>query len=243
MPTKRVWRRERSAITSCVRWMLAAMLFVACTASVQSRAPRPPTEPEIPGLPEGEPLKPGAYALVLDRYRITLTVPAGWEGWAFGVLPTREGPGPPAGRGIGLWIVDNIYADPCRWDRGLLEPPPGPSADALAAALKAQWGRYATPPTTGDLNGTPVIEMDLTVPPDIRLSDCARERGNAYFLYWPQRGGGGRYAQGPGQREHLWILELEGARLVVGASYFPETPASGREELWDIAASVQVSGA
>jgi len=186
---------------------------------------------------------PGTYALFLDRYRITLTVPAGWEGWAFGVIPTPEGPGPPTGRGVGFWIVDNIYADPCRWDRGLLDPPPEPSADALAAAIKAQWGRYATLPTTGELNGSTAIEMDLTVPPDVRFSDCAQEqrKGRGYYLYWPQRGSGGRYAQGPGQLEHLWILELDGARLVVDASYFPATSAADRDELWDIAQSVQVS--
>jgi hypothetical protein len=243
MPTSKAQRRGRFAFASHVRWTLAAMMLVACTTNVQSQVPDPPTGAEIPRLPEGEPLEPGTYALILAQFRITLTVPAGWEGWTYGVTPTREGPEPPTGRGIGFWIVDNIYADPRRWDRGLLDPPPEPSADALAAALKAQWGRYATLPATGELNGSTAIEMDLTVPPDVRFSDCAQDRGKGrgYYLYWPQRGGGGRYAQGPGQREHLWILEAGGARLVVGVSYFPATSPADRDELWDIAQSVQVS--
>jgi hypothetical protein len=83
--------------------------------------------------------------------------------------------------------------------------------------------------------------MDLTVPPDLDLSTCARNQGEHYFLYWPQREGGGRYTQGPGQREHIWILELDGARLVVSASSFPKTSSEARAELWDIAMTVQVT--
>ena len=78
------------------------------------------------------------------------------------------------------------------------------------------------------------------MPPDLDLGTCARDDGENYFIYWPQRGGGGRYTQGPSQREHLWILDLKGATLVVDAGYFPETTAAVRNELWDIARSVQV---
>lgn len=220
---------------------LVVILLVSCSGGTQEASTSLP-EATIPPLVEGSIMEPGTYAFLVGSMRIVLTVPAGWEVWKFGLFPAREGPDPPEGRGISFWIVDNIYADPCRWDRGLLDPPPEPSADALAAALKAQWGRYATPPTTGELNGSTAIEMDLTVPPDIRFSDCAQEngRGRGYFLYWPQRGGGGRYAQGPGQLEHLWILEVDGARLVVDAGWFPATSAADRDELWDIAQSVQV---
>jgi hypothetical protein len=221
------------------------LLLVALATGCGRVSDAPPASPsrDTPWLVEGAIMDPGTYMLTLGPLRIVLTLPAGWEGWAYGAFPAREGPEPPSGRGISFWIVDDIYADPCRWDRGLLDPPPEASADALAAAIDSQWGRYATLPTTGELNGSTAIEMDLTVPPDIRFSDCAKDiaKGRRYFLYWPQRVGGGRYAQGPNQREHLWILELDGARLVVDASYFPATSAADRGELWDIATSVQVS--
>jgi len=229
---------------------LAALpLLVTLAAGCSQARDGSPTSPsdDTPPLVDGAIVEPGTYELTLygtvEPLRIELTLPQGWEGWAYGAFPAGKGAGPPTGTSISFWIVDDIYADPCRWDRGLLDPPPGASVDSLAAALKAQWGRYATLPTTGELSGRPVIEMDLKVPPDIRLSDCAQNPGDgrSYFLYWPQRGGGGRYAQGPGQREHLWILEVGGVRLVVDASYFPATSAANRNELWDIATSVRVS--
>jgi len=238
-----MWMRK-----AATRGWLAMLFLVACTTSGQPQVPRSPTEPETPPLIDGATtIEPGTYELTMygtaEPLRIELTLPAGWEGWSYGAFPADEGAEPPSGRGISFWIVDDIYADPCRWDQGLLDPPPGASADDLAASIATQWGRHATLPATGELNGRAAIEMELTVPADIRFADCARERtkGRGYFLYWPQRGGGGRYAQGPGQREHLWIVELDGARLIVDASYFPATPAADRDELWDIATSVRVS--
>lgn len=205
----------------------------AALASPSDATPQP--------LPEGRTLESGTYAIELDGHQIAFDLPSGWEGFGYGVFPSREGAGPPTGRGVSFWLVDNIYANPCRWDEGLLDPPPKPSADALADALKTQWGRDATQPTTGSLNGNTAIEMDLTVPADLDLGTCARNQGEHYFLYWPQRVGGGRYTQGPGQREHLWILDLDGARLVVDASSFPKTSPEARTELWDIATSVRVT--
>jgi hypothetical protein len=230
-------------------WLAPLLFLVALAAGCGPAGDAPPASPSdgTPPLVEGRAVEPGTYELTLygtvEPLRIQLTLPAGWQGWAYGAFPTGEGAEPPAGTGISFWIVDDIYADPCRWDRGLLDPPPGASADALAAALKTQWGRYATLPASGELSGRSVIEMDLRVPSDIRFSGCAQEPGDrtGYFLYWPQRGGGGRYAQGPDQREHLWILQIGDARLVVDASYFPATSAADRNELWDIATSVQVS--
>lgn len=220
-------------------WLLAVGLTGGCTQASPA-GPTSPTGAEPQPLPEGQPLDAGAYAIELDGHAITFEVPSGWEGWAYGVFPSVEETQPPTGRGFSLWLVDNIYADPCRWSRGVLDPAPQPSAQGLATALKAQWGGNATPPAMGSLDGEPVIEMDLRVPPALDLSTCARDGGDPYFLYWPQRGGGGRYSQGPGQREHLWIFDLDGARLVVDVSYFPATSTEARAELWDIARSVNV---
>jgi hypothetical protein len=93
------------------------------------------------------------------------------------------------------------------------------------------------------LSGRAAVEMELTVPPDLRFSSCSRERGHAYVISWPQRSppGGSRYHQGPEQHDHLWILDIDGDRLVVDASFFPATSESDRSELFDMAESVEVS--
>jgi hypothetical protein len=64
------------------------------------------------------------------------------------------------------------------------------------------------------------------------------------FLRWTTdpdlQPGGGRYNQGPGQFDRLWILDVEGVRLVVSASFYPETSAEDRAELWQIVESVRI---
>jgi hypothetical protein len=87
------------------------------------------------------------------------------------------------------------------------------------------------------------LDAGANVPLPIDPLEVGLDRIDSHeqFLYWPQRIGGGRYTQGPDQREHLWILELDGARLVVDASSFPKTSPAARAELWDVAKSVQVT--
>ena len=236
-------RAGRSTIAVDRHWRtLVVILLVSCSGGPQDQPP-PQGGSTIPPLVDGSLLEAGTFALGLPPLTITFTVPDGWEAGPFYVVPTEGGAQPPTGTAVGFWIVDNIFADPCRWDRGLLDPPPGPSAADLATALKDQRGRYATNPTPGELNGRPTIEMELTVPPDLDFSECSNDKGpRSYYISWPQRDppGGGRYHQGPGQRDRLWILEVDGVRLVVDASYFPETSAADRAELWRIVRSVHV---
>ena len=231
-------------MTARSRWsaFLAMLVLLGCGATASN--PVPPVESDaIPSLVIGSVPGPGRYAMTLGPLRIALSLPAGWKAWKFGVFPEQEGAEPPTGRGLSFWLVDNIYADPCRWEEGVLDPPPGSSADDLAAALAEQRGRYATAPTTATLSGRAAVEMELTVPPDLRFSSCSRERGHAYVISWPQRypPGGSRYHQGPGQHDHLWILDIDGDRLVVDASFFPATSESDRSELFEMAESVEVS--
>jgi hypothetical protein len=78
--------------------------------------------------------------------------------------------------------------------------------------------------------------MEARVPKDIDLDACW---GGAY-LSWTNSGSGGRYQQGPSQIDRLWILDVERARLVIGASWFPATSSGNRAELLRIAGSVDI---
>jgi hypothetical protein len=54
---------------------------------------------------------------------------------------------------------------------------------------------------------------------------------DSYFNSWTAVSGswnGGRYRQGPGQVDRLWILDIDGERLVVVASFMPSTDAKER---------------
>jgi hypothetical protein len=235
-------RSLRVRVRTVIRWAVAisVALLTSCTADrpVKGSSSDPVLTP--PPLVDGAHLNPGTYLLELDDLSIALTVPSGWDAWTYGVLPTDGGVDAPAGTGLGFWLVDNIYADPCAFNRGLLDPAPGPHPVDLASALKHQRGPLATSARAVPFAGRSALVMEITVPSRIDFSDCWDET----FLSWPQREslGGGRSHQGPGQRDRLWILEVGTDRLVVDAAYFPKTPHSARAELWQIARSVVVDG-
>lgn len=71
--------------------------------------------------------------------------------------------------------------------------------------------------------------MTLQVPDDI--SACTNS-------YWPWEPG--FYAQGPGQRWHLWILDVDGVRVVIRATDFAATSTQHQAEIQAIVDSIQI---
>ena len=53
-------------------------------------------------------------------------------------------------------------------------------------------------------------------------------------------GGGDYWAQGPNQHHQLWILDVNGTRLVIVATSFPDTSPQDRAALDEILASIQI---
>jgi hypothetical protein len=195
----------------------------------------PVTSPTaVPTLVKGDTLSSGRYALRHEGMQMTFEA-EGWEAWAFGVV-APEGASPPGGRGLSFSLVDEVYADPCRWNRGFFDPPVGPTVDDLAVALTEQPGTGASRPEPVELAGYTGEQMQLQVPRSIRLDEC----WNTEFHLWSARPYGGRYVQGPGQIDKLWILDVDGTPLVIDAAYFPETSSEDREELMDIVESVRI---
>ncbi len=136
---------------------------------------------------------------------------------------------------VGFWSVENVYADPCKWEGTLLDPPVGPRVDDLVAALANQPGRHASTPTEVKVDGFTGKQMELTVPANI--ADCY----GGEFRSWAEQSpvGGERYHR-PGEHVLLWIVDVDGDRLVVDAAFFPETSAQDRAELLQVVESVQI---
>ena len=74
--------------------------------------------------------------------------------------------------------------------------------------------------------------VDLTLPFDLGTSTCGHED----FVPWP----GSAYSQGPGNIWHLWILDVDGSRVVVTIHDFAGTPAEDREEMQAILDSLRI---
>ena len=219
------------------------LILPACGGAGSSITPTQSSPALAAPLVEGEVLGAGRYALDLYLYwggpvtlRVTFGVPDGWEAWAYGVVETEGRGEPTAGRGLGFWIVDEVYADPCRWNRGSIDPPVGSGVHDLVTALAEQRQRYATTPRDVTLAGYPGEQMQLQVPPTIDFSDCF----DSEFHSWTALPSGGRYHQGPSQFDRLWILDIDGVRLVIDAAFFPGTSREDRAELVQIVESVRI---
>jgi hypothetical protein len=189
-------------------------------------------------LPNQLGLEKGRYWIGVGQMRVSLAVPRGWDVWrgGGGIIDPRHSGNWPSGTGIGLYQVADVYADPCRWERGMM-PSIGPSAADLAAALARQPDRAATSPTDVELDGFSGKMVRLHVPSDVDFSDCSQDgfRGVGEFRSWP-----GRFHQGGGQVDEVWLLDVEGERLVIDAWWFPQTSADERVKVIDIVESIRI---
>jgi hypothetical protein len=185
-------------------------------------------------------LEAGVYEARVNGHpvmRITVAVPEGWEAFERWALSGPSGPEPPAGYGVGFWAVENLYADPLDLGRGFLDPAVGPTVNDLVDALVSHQGWTTTAPTDVTIDGYSGSYLELTVPADARFGGCESTNG---FLLWTTPDGGWRCAQGPGQIHHIYVLDVEGERLVVAALSFPETPEEGVAALQAMVDSIQI---
>ena len=139
----------------------AASLASAEASVSPSPLVRPLRNPDIdPGVPEV--LEPGTY--VLDRFPVDLAFdipdgsPRGWHaGAASDEVAIMLWHTPPDITYVfAFWTADNVYVDPCDAAAGELEPPIGPSVDALVTALSNLPGFQASAPvdvTVGAFRG------------------------------------------------------------------------------------------
>jgi len=217
----------------------------------------PSTAPRGFGLPmstvhSGQ-LDPGTYAY-LDAdgqgFNVRFTVPAGWT-WN-GRYLSKGGVDPPDGAAIFFFGGPvQVYADPCHWAGAQSAPMTGRAVDRLMAALTAQPMRSPTTPADrpanvpGLANRWPGKAVELTVPDTVTFANC----DDGQFRSWGPANNA-RIHQGPGQRDLVWAVDIEGAGvagtalppggLIIDAASFPGTSADVMSEIEAILGSVAV---
>ena len=120
---------------------------------------------------------------------------------------------------LGVYPVESVYGDPCQWQGSLPDPQVGPTVDDFATALANQPTREGTM-TDVTLDGYSGKKVTLSTPADINFADCDL----GIFGTWTETGSiePSRYSQGPGQVEDVYIIDVDGVRLVLDASWFPD---------------------
>lgn len=164
-----------------------------------------------------------------ESIRITFTIPnSGWSGLGTTDIWSAQNL-PPTGAALVFNLGGWLYSDPCmNPDEGSADVPVGLTVDDFASALAAHPLLEVTSPVDVTLDGYSGKYLDLQVPADI--TGCAAYRAWEYWLF----------AQGPGHRWHLWILDVDGVRVVVESMDYEGTTAEVQAELQAIVDSIQI---
>ncbi len=184
-------------------------------------------------LPDG-PLTPGTYTMVPctappcpisdESIHLTVDVPDGWSGVAPAAVWIGENAAP-GGAAVSAGFGGDLPRDPCQ-TKDLIDT--GSTVDGFANAISTHPVLDATDPVDVSLGGYSGKYIDLRLPAD--LSSCEE------FRPWEP----GIYAQGPNHQWHLWILDVEGTRVVVRSMDYPGTSAQRRAELQAMVDSIQI---
>jgi hypothetical protein len=190
-----------------------------------------------PAALQDGPLTAGTYATnSAFPVPITVTVPDGWEGLettgpTVAILQADSDAGEAY---LGFWIVETAHGDPC--NLGVRPDRVGPTVRDLAEALAGAPGFVAAGPTAVNVDGIAGEFVEITGP----NPPCTEPE------LWLTPDGSCRCMSSSVERNRLWILEVDGNRLVIDALDIPAsdgvmgTSAADLEELQAIIDSIQI---
>jgi hypothetical protein len=200
-----------------------------------SAASGPVTLPSLDPNGEAVALLPGTYALPESfPGSITFDVPAGWN--ACPENPVEQGVCGPSQDtfdlhypGVSFSVVENVVADPCGSEE-LLDPPVGPSVDDLVSAISNLQGFQATTPVPITVDGYEGKQFEITAGDDVNCD------------YWMWATAGRTNSGGPGERNVLQVIDIDGQRILIAAAYFPDAnSADERAAIDGILGSVHIA--
>jgi hypothetical protein len=182
--------------------------------------------------PDGVALTAGAYGLTangVSDHVVVVRAPEGYQnigGWTFAT-------GDPF-HAMGFQTADRVPRDPCgskghkKFDAAV---DPGPSAEDLANALVAQKGAATSEPVPVTVDGHPGLYLTYQVGKGIDVQQC-EERAFDIFSTGP----GAWYLEASRERAAIWILDVDGERLVLAWVAVSGVP---REQMREMTRMVQ----
>jgi hypothetical protein len=186
----------------------------------------------------GTELEPGTYVLNYSSIggaddfptlALTFTVPPGWQRVMVDGLVFNDN-----GTRLGMVVVDGMYADPCDPAAGVLTPAIGPSVDDLSSALLAYPGWEDSLATDVSLDGFEGQRVELNAGADASCS------GEAAQLFRTLGSPGFTMGPGNGDFHEVYILDVDGTRLVILAITEAEASADDRAALHAVLDSIQI---
>jgi hypothetical protein len=172
-----------------------------------------------------------------DSIRISFTVPNGWaNGGADTIFRAVEANSPPGGASLmfnrGGWLTPELCGRP------VSDLSTGTTVDDFVNALVGHPDLDLTSPVDVTLAGYSGKYLELQAPANIPADYDFPAAGECTTFYrvWEQP----IYAQGPNHLWHLWVLDVDGIRVVVRADTYPGTTAEVEAQLNAIVESIQI---
>ncbi len=222
--------------------MVMAAAVVGCTAGPESRADdtsAPSTADTAAAVPLADqpadsPLDPGRYVVsVVDAPSApllpVLSVPEGYTALEGGVGVQADN----LARYVWVWDVKSVFTHPC----DATAEPVGPSVADLAEALAAQQLRGGTDPVPVTVGGYDGLFVRLSVPDEVDASACP----GGVFSLWPGRAQS--WGDILGQVDMVWIVDVDGQRLVFDAAHDADASPDKVAELEEMVATAEFAPA
>jgi hypothetical protein len=185
----------------------------------------------------GTELEPGTYVLNFasiggaedfPTLAVSFTVPPGWQRVLVDGLVWNDN-----GTRLAIVVVDGIYADPCDPGAGVLKTGP-PLVTLLTSALLAYPGWENAMASNVSLDGFEGQRVELNAGVD---ASCA---GEASKLFQTLGSPGFTMGPGSGDLHEVYILDVDGTRLVILAINEAEASAEDRAGLQAVLDSIQI---
>ena len=215
----------------------------------------PDPTPEATPSPSAEAGFPRPLVVTNTDSPVLVTVSAASSGWVplpglDAISKADDGLDPPETVGAALvawaWPAGTgfqVYGDPCQWSSTISETL-ATTPDEIAAAFADQALTDATAPVDVTIDGYAGKAVTLHVPMTYDLPGATREEkfaecDQSVFGFYGIEGETEptRNAQGAGQVDELWILDVDGSIVFLDATYSPATPDDLVEELRTLAES------
>ena len=241
-PSERPGRPARLAIRAMALAAVAAITITACSSGTDDDAEQTlettgSTAPPLTTTPADATnvtSEPGTGTASFGDIPVSFTQPDGWDTLDWAAIK-----GDPI-YGLVFMEVGNTYTDSCPSVE--LDPPVGPTVDDLASAWADQPGVNATAPTDITVDGFHGQQVEFTVPDyetGANEDDCA-DGGHFMVFEGVDTPGDGYWAQGPNQHHQVRILDVDGTRVVIAATWFPDTSAQDRADIDEMLDSIQI---
>ena len=188
------------------------------------------------------PLSPGSYRIG-DPFDVPFSIGLPTE-WTLKSLSNGDvsflNTAVNAGNGA-AWItidrVGTVYDDPCHGSP--ITPPVSSTVDGLVTALTHMVGFTSGPVVNVVIGGHQgkLVQARNTI--DTQTAKC---HDGPMLPMWTVRGGGPAATIG-GSRENLWVVDIDGAPLLIDGTMFTATPEASRAEIERIVGTLRFGAA